>query len=1058
MPEWQAAAAAAAAAAVVVVAASALILDSRASGWEAGSKLLLIALGAMTGAAAPVGGLLRRRLRVYSLALGIFLDYKLTQKREKWCRTQQRRDALWEAAHDRNARRVYAAVVALEGLWVKAGQYLSTRADVLPEAYILSLQLLQDALPARPFEEVKETVERELGCGLADMFLDFDRVALGTASIAQVHRATLKDGIDVVVKVQHVGVKQRILQDLRNLRTIVQWVAWAEPKYNFSLVLDEWCLEVPKELDFVTEAENTRQVADNLLRSRVQSCTEVDVLLPEVFKSTEKVLIMSHMDGARLNDAAALDKLGVDKQALVEEITKAYAHQIYVDGFFNADPHPGNFLVSNDPPHRPVLLDFGLTKKLSPHMKMALAKMLLSAAEGDFAALLSAFEEMGLKLKTDMPDEAMAITSFFFRRAAPPQESLEENKAYFKNREERRRKLEEDAKGDNSDTSLRRNPVDAFPSEAVFFIRVLSLLRGLSSTLGARVSYLEVMRPFAEATLLSGSPQPDGLAPKESIPWIFDSPTAGDLDAKVRELLLELGRQKKMLGMQVCVYKDGEVVVDVAAGVLGKYDPRPVQPNSLFSVFSATKGVTAGLAHWLADQRRLSFDARVAEYWPTFGCNGKETCTVAHVLTHRAGLHDALSGEVMAEPTIAADWEGMLSRISEAMPTCSPGAEEIYHALTFGWLAGGVVEAAAKRPFQQVLEEALTRPLGVDGEFYIGIPPGVETRLATLALDPAIATSSEAVAIARAASQTTQGSATGTMDAGNSGRQAGGGDGAAAAAPDRTPGGITQSVASTFNALYMRRSIVPAANGHFSARALARYYAMLAAGGVVPDVPATPAGTPPLGKSAPALEAVAPSLRAERRWTLWRRGEVAKGRSAARVDADFIDVEAKRQPLLGSAAARTVAADASTTAVVAAKAWPDDGDGSSGAEDVPKLRIFQSDDVVDACVGAGAYAALCLPDGHFGLGFQRFHATEGTAAAGPPASGAAFGHIGLGGSVAFCNPAHGLAVAVTLNLLSETREPTAAVVHLVCSELDVPVPAMFMPKVETSVAAADGTT
>ncbi|KAH9306761.1 hypothetical protein KI387_011165, partial [Taxus chinensis] len=130
--------------------------------------------------------------------------------------------------------------------------------------------------------------------------------------------------------------------------------------------------------------ENTRKVAKNLdYRSKQSDSSDnhVDVLIPEVIQSSNKILVLEYMDGVRLNDKAAIEALGVDKQHLAEWITRAYAHQIYIDGFFNGDPHPGNFLVSKQPPFRPILLDFGLTKSISSNMKQALAKMLLASAE-----------------------------------------------------------------------------------------------------------------------------------------------------------------------------------------------------------------------------------------------------------------------------------------------------------------------------------------------------------------------------------------------------------------------------------------------------------------------------------------------------------------------------------------------------------------------------------------------------------------------------------------------------------------------------------------------------
>ncbi|CAK9185540.1 unnamed protein product [Ilex paraguariensis] len=258
------------------------------------------------------GNIYRRRMRVFTLAIVIYMDYKALQQREKWMSKTKRAD-LWQKAHERNAKRVLNLMIALEGLWVKLGQYLSTRADVLPEPYICLLKQLQDSLPPRPLEEVCQTIQKELGKSMDDLFLNFDKIPLATASIAQVHRATLTNGQEVVVKVQHEGVKTIILEDLKNAKSIVDWIAWAEPQYNFNPMIDEWCKESPKELDFNNEAENTRTVSRNLGCSH--KCDEyvpanrVDVLIPEVILAIHLVIARAKLEDTLMMSTRSNDTI-----------------------------------------------------------------------------------------------------------------------------------------------------------------------------------------------------------------------------------------------------------------------------------------------------------------------------------------------------------------------------------------------------------------------------------------------------------------------------------------------------------------------------------------------------------------------------------------------------------------------------------------------------------------------------------------------------------------------------------------------------------------------------
>uniref|UniRef100_A0A803N1B0 ABC1 atypical kinase-like domain-containing protein n=1 Tax=Chenopodium quinoa TaxID=63459 RepID=A0A803N1B0_CHEQI len=487
------------------------------------------------------GNIYKRRIKVFTLALIIYLDYKALQKRSKWIKNKTKKAAVWKKAHERNARRILNFMIQMEGLWVKLGQYLSTRADVLPEAYIRNLQQLQDSLPPRPLDEVCHTIEKEMGKPVEELFLKFVEVPLATASIAQVHRATLQNGQEVVVKVQHEGIKQVILEDLKNAKAIVEWIAWAEPVYNFNPMIDEWCREAPKELDLNIEAENTRKVASNLGCDKTnkdsRGTNSIEVLIPEVIQSTEKVIILEYMDGVRLSDVEALQALG-------------------------------NFLVSKEYPHRPILLDFGLTKSLPETTKQALAKMLLAAAE------------------------AMEVTTIFFRNSTPASEAAETLKNFSEERAKKMKALQEKMKLDDKEAK-RFSPVDAFPGDIVIFARVLNLLRGLSATMEVRIVYFDIMRPFAES-VLGGI---INMGPATNTQWLCDTPVHSDVEGKLRKLLIDLGNAGKILGIQVCAYKDGEVIIDTAAGALGKYDPRPVQLDSLFPVFSVTKGITAGLLH-----------------------------------------------------------------------------------------------------------------------------------------------------------------------------------------------------------------------------------------------------------------------------------------------------------------------------------------------------------------------------------------------------------------------------------------------------------------------------
>lgn len=951
------------------------------------------------------GNIYRRRVKVFTVAFIIYLDYKALQQREKWS-SKSKKAALWERAHERNAKRVLNLIVELEGLWVKLGQYLSTRADVLPEAYISLLKQLQDSLPPRPLKEICRTIEKELGKSMDDLFSSFVDAPLATASIAQVHRATLRSGEDVVVKVQHEGIKTVILEDLKNAKSIADWIAWAEPQYDFNPMIDEWCREAPKELDFDHEAENTRKVSRNLgckNKNDVMPGNQVDVLIPEVIQSTEKVLILEYMDGVRLNDCESLKAVGIDKQKLVEEITRAYAHQIYVDGFFNGDPHPGNFLVSKEPPHRPVLLDFGLTKSLSSSMKQALAKLFLASAEGDHVALLSALSEMGLRLRLDLPDQAMEVATVFFRSSTPASEALENMRSLSKQRTKNMKVIQEKMKLNKKEVK-RFNPVDAFPGDIVIFARVLNLLRGLSTIMDVRISYLDIMRPFAESVLQGYISK----GPAVNSQWIYDTPVHSDVETKLRRLLVELGNDDKILGIQVCAYKDGEVIIDTAAGVLGRYDPRPVQPDSLFPVFSVTKGITAGMIHWLVDKGKLKLGESIANIWPEFGSNKKELIKVHHVLTHTSGLQNALGDISRENPLLMCEWDECLNRIAMSVPETEPGHEQLYHYLSFGWLCGGIIEHASGKKFQEILEEAFIHPLQIEGELYVGIPPGVESRLATLTVD------TDDVRKLSVYSNR----------------------------PD-LPVSFTSNISelvtvlpALFNTLNIRRSIIPSANGHCSARALARYYATLADSGILPP-PHSTSSKPPLG-SHPHIPSF-PSQKTSKKQKGGKSKDVAAASNKTNIHEQNTDDGSRSSK--DSCYNRKARCDNQGR-------FPHDSGSSSestvsnnghrigsteNGDDSPKsdTKIFSNPRIHDAFLGVGEYENYGFPSGKFGLGFKSYSSKDGSLLG--------FGHSGMGGSTGYCDINNKFAIAVTLNKMS-LGGVTGKIIQFICSELNLPVP------------------
>lgn len=271
-----------------------------------------------------------------------------------------------------------------------------------------------------------------------------------------------------------------------------------------------------------------------------------------------------------------------------------------------------------------------------------------------------------------------------------------------------------------------------------------------------------------------------------------------DRNAAVTELLERQIAEGRQIGVQVCAYLHGEKVIDVVAGTRGPGDERPVEPHSLFLSFSTTKGITALAVHQLADRGLLDYDAPVAQYWPAFGANGKDRVTVAQAMSHQAGLHAMVEP---FEPHHLTDWDAALDRIAAAVPAWEPGTATGYHAVTYGWVAGGIIQAITGRHPSEVFRTEIAEPLGVGTELYVGLPgePSVLDRLTTLQIVPA---------------------------------------GTGLPIPDDADfyKAMPKAMWPGFNELPFRQACLPGANGHFTARALGRMYGALANGGAVDGV------------------------------------------------------------------------------------------------------------------------------------------------------------------------------------------------------------------------------
>jgi predicted unusual protein kinase regulating ubiquinone biosynthesis (AarF/ABC1/UbiB family) len=303
-------------------------------------------------------------------------------------------------ATEDDARKLVDDLEAMGPTFIKLGQLLSTRADLLPPVYLDALSRLQDDVEPIPFEEVEKTVESEIGARISKAFQSFESKPAASASLGQVHRAVLRDGRRVAVKVQRPGVRSQVSEDMAVIDELAEFVdshTKIGRSYGFAGMVAEFRRSIMAELDYRLEAANLR-----LLGSNLAAYERIVVPQPIDDYTTSLVLTMDLVDGRNAGSLGPLARQEIDGGALAAELFDAYLDQILVHGFVHADPHPGNVLVTSD--GRLALIDLGMVVRVGPEMQDALVRLLLALSEGhgrEVAAVLG-----GLGDKRDSWDAA----------------------------------------------------------------------------------------------------------------------------------------------------------------------------------------------------------------------------------------------------------------------------------------------------------------------------------------------------------------------------------------------------------------------------------------------------------------------------------------------------------------------------------------------------------------------------------------------------------------------------------------------------------------------------
>ena len=479
--------------------------------------------------------ILLRPLRIWWLALALLLGLwwdgqawsyvgGVTPERQ-WSR--QRRRARW----------LTQAFLGLGSAFIKLGQLLSARPDVLPADLVEQLATLQDRVPAFPFAVVQDLLEQELGERCAEI-IDLESEPLGSASLAQVHRASLRSGRQVVLKVQRPGLERTFRLDLEVMQQVAAAVQrhprWGRGR-DWIGIAQECRRVLLRELDFRLEAEHAA-------RFRQQFLDDPGIRIPAVVweLSTRRVLCLDYVPGIKITDRQALLEAGIVPAAVAEKGAASYLQQLVRFGFFHADPHPGNLAVAAD--GALIYYDFGMMGQLSSRLRGRLGSMVRAAAGRDAAGLVKELQQAGVIAPGVDPGPVRRLVRVMLEEALTPPFSAN---------------VLERLSGDLYD--LVYGQPFRLPPELIFVMRALSTFEGVGRSLDSGFSLVAIARPYLLPLMTSSGGSGSGVGG-----------SANDLFNEISRQAAEVGSRAlgipKRLDDSLARIEQGDLQVQIRAG------------------------------------------------------------------------------------------------------------------------------------------------------------------------------------------------------------------------------------------------------------------------------------------------------------------------------------------------------------------------------------------------------------------------------------------------------------------------------------------------------------
>ena len=314
--------------------------------------------------------------------------FALRKDRKKWIHQKENEVDLEQFR--KNARKVLDTFISLGPVYIKLGQWLSSRADILPQPYLEELAKLQDCVPSSSFDKVKSIIEKDLG-PINEKFDEIDTNSISGASLGQVYRGTIS-GQQIVIKVKRPGIEKIVAKDLKVLKKILPLaLRFVDPnlRYSAKAMLSQFIETIHEEMDYTHESANLKKIKKDMEKSD-------NVIVPSVFDdySSKNVLTMEYLPGIKVTNVDALEKKGIDREQLVIDVHKVFFTMLLKHSIFHADPHPGNISVTDD--GKLILYDYGMVGRINNETRFKLIRLYLALVEKNPSRVVNAMSELGM--------------------------------------------------------------------------------------------------------------------------------------------------------------------------------------------------------------------------------------------------------------------------------------------------------------------------------------------------------------------------------------------------------------------------------------------------------------------------------------------------------------------------------------------------------------------------------------------------------------------------------------------------------------------------------------